>query len=435
MRAGIRKVLNWTVRLAVLALAVGLALAGPLPAYLARWLDEPSLVDAWPAGLTPAASVVGWLASAVGRRGAYLRVAALVAPLLVLGLAAWRGRLFCRWICPLGTVYALPARLSFRRLLIKRPKGGYVFWAIAGMALAGAPVLLFLDPLATFNRLTPLARGTVSAAGLALCGLVALFLVLGFVQPRVWCTHLCPLGYCFDGLRRARRRLWPGGRSRKPKAVDPRGDNSADPVQLGRREVLAGLLVGLPLGAALRFGPRAWGKGAPPPVLPPGAESPETFAGLCSRCYACVNVCPTRVIRPRGGAGRPLLEAFAPALDTSAGYCEEFCTNCTHVCPTGAIRPLTEEVKHARQIGTAAVIQDACLAWEDGEYCMVCQEYCPFFAVEADYAEDGVPRPVVNTDRCRGCGACESECPAVRKGKAIKVTGVDRQRRVPDPSP
>jgi len=51
---------------------------------------------------------------------------------------------------------------------------------------------------------------------------------------------------------------------------------------------------------------------------------------------------------------------------------------------------------------------------------MVCDEYCPYNAIETVWKGD-VACPVVNQDLCRGCGACESACPAFRAGKAIFV--------------
>jgi len=150
---------------------------------------------------------------------------------------------------------------------------------------------------------------------------------------------------------------------------------------------------------------------------------------VCTRCYACVNVCPTGVLRvgwPR--SGRALLGWFQPELDAEAGACEEFCQACTRVCPTGAIRSLSEAEKRGRQIGVAQVRREACLAWTDGETCMVCQEFCPYHAIETDASAEGIPRPVVNPEQCRGCGYCQKECPSVRLGKAIHVHGLSEQR-------
>lgn len=114
------------------------------------------------------------------------------------------------------------------------------------------------------------------------------------------------------------------------------------------------------------------------------------------------------------------------------GYCDEFCTMCTGTCPTGAIKKLGEDEKHSRQIGVAQVHRDACLAWTDKEHCMVCQEYCPYLAIGEDVSPDGIPRPVVDPEICRGCGFCQNQCPAIRDGVAIVVSGVEEQRHAKD---
>ncbi len=406
-------------RTVFLALAVGFWWTGPLSPWLRDLLSVRKGLPAWAAGVLPGLSGLSALGSVVAERGLSLRLAALLLPLPFLVVALWKARIFCNWVCPLGTLYALPSRWSRKTPILRRRVNGILFWAVVGMAAVGAPLALILDPLVTFHRLGPLVRGVGLGAGVFLLAWVPVFFALSFLQPRLWCTHICPLGYGFDFVHRLRKRL-------------TRRAQSETPVT-GRREVLAGLVVGLPLaGLARALGPL--GPKAAPPVLPPGAGNPDRFAALCSRCYACVNACPTRVIQPAVAGGRPLLEAFAPVLDTDASYCEQFCTRCGEACPTGAIQSLTEDEKGLQQIGVARVIQDACLAWADGEYCMVCSEFCPYFAIDTDTSPDGLARPGVNPDRCRGCGSCHSECPAVRQGKAIVVDGIDRQARVADPS-
>ena len=94
--------------------------------------------------------------------------------------------------------------------------------------------------------------------------------------------------------------------------------------------------------------------------------------------------------------------------------------------------PLALREKRQRKTGTAEVIRTACLSWTDEEDCIVCQEYCPYFAIDLDESEEGLPRPVVNADICRGCGVCEHVCPAVRAGKAIIVHGVREQSHIDD---
>jgi ferredoxin len=145
-----------------------------------------------------------------------------------------------------------------------------------------------------------------------------------------------------------------------------------------------------------------------------------------------VEACPTRVIKVRSPLGRILGHCFHPDLDTNRSYCEASCTRCSEVCPSGAIRRVTEDEKRTLRIGVAKVERKACLAWEDGEDCTVCLESCPYAAIMEDMAPDGLSRPVVVPEICRGCGACQAECPAIRLGKAIIVTGLEEQSQAVD---
>ncbi len=270
-----------------------------------------------------------------------------------------------------------------------------VFWIIVSASVCGLPALLFLDPLATFSRTGALREAAAWIPGL----LIPLMLLLSFFQPQVWCTHLCPLGYCFDLAS-----------LRSNKTV----------LNRDRRQFLAGLGIGIPAALLL---PKLGNQSAKPSILPPGAA--KQFATTCTRCYACIKACPAKIIRVKADGG--LGERFIPELYFDKGICNEFCVRCTEVCPTGAIRKLTEDVKRHTKIGTAKVDKDKCLAWADNEYCLVCDEFCPYQAIETEMKGD-IACPVVIAEKCRGCGGCEHNCPAVRAGKAIFVTPVYPQR-------
>lgn len=403
---GARGIIRWTVRGLLLVAAGFLAIGGPLPPMLARVFPGLSpfvlLVDSiiqrrWYAGLF-------WTAPAV----------------IFLILAFFRGQIFCRWICPAGTIYSISSRFSLNKYILKVHLGGFIFWMVIFASLVGTPIFLFLDPLSTFNRLPALVRGAYSTAALVPGLLLPLFFVLGFLQPMIWCRHFCPLGYMFVLARSLRS--WGVKKT----------------FSRTRREILAGLFVGLPLAVlARRLLFTTVRKGKDFPLLPPGADNVERFTSACTRCYVCVNACPSEIIKISSPLDRPVDQWFLPTVryfvdedNPDIGYCPEFCNECCKVCPTGAIKSLTLEEKQNCQIGIARVIHDACLAWADNEFCMVCQEHCPYDAIDIDYSEDDVPRPVVNAAACRGCGMCYNKCPATRAGKAIVVDGVARQKEV-----
>jgi len=389
--------IRWAVRLVFLAVAAALAFGGPVPAALQR--------------LFPALSPLVAAASSLAQRRWYLGFFWGFPPLLFLGLAFWKGRLFCRWVCPAGTVYSIPAKLSARKTILRLRLKAYIFWAIVFASVLGVPLLLFLDPLSTFNRLAAPFTGAFSWPALVPGLILPFFLLLGFFQPQIWCAHVCPLGYLFELCHRLRR---PG-----PAAT----------VDRERRAILTGLCVGLPFAwVGRRFFLR--GRALASPVLAPGAGTPDAFAAACTRCYACVNVCPTGVLRVGSPVRQGLMQLFEPELDATYGHCLETCNECTRVCPTGALSPVTVEDKQRLQIGLAKVNRAACLSWTDGEYCMVCQEYCPYHAIDASYTEGRLARPVINANACRGCGLCQNKCPAIRAGIAIIVEGVSKQKQL-----
>ncbi|NOY80557.1 MAG: 4Fe-4S dicluster domain-containing protein [Kiritimatiellaeota bacterium] len=377
-------------------------------------------MPAWAARLVPASSALVAVANTIAARTWYTGVFWGLPAALFLGLSVWRGLFFCRWICPAGTLHSMAGRLGPRKRILRRRLNGILFWTILAAAFTGVPALLFLDPTLAWNRLSISWSGAVSAAALVPGLVFPLLLLLSAVQPAVWCTHLCPLRYLYELGGRFRRRN--GGGKQKGGAR-----STPDPI---RREIAAGFLLGLPLALLLKSVRLPASKNAadPLPILPPGAGNPDRFGALCTRCYTCISVCPSNVLRVRFVSGRPIVQLFTPELVPDVGFCDPFCNRCTQACPAGAIRPLSLEAKQSQQLGIALIRQEACLAWADGRYCMICQEFCPYQAIDNDTGPKELPRPVVNVDRCRGCGACQHECPSVRLGKAVIVYGVTEQQ-------
>ncbi len=333
-------------------------------------------------------------------------------PLLILPL--FKGRLFCWRICPMGFLAEQVGRLNPKgKGLIRRvPTVNKVLTlTILVTAALGYPLLIWLDPLCIFNGFfaiwrTPMALLT-SVTGI---GFISI-LVISVIAPNIWCHRLCPLGGLEEALMLYAKRF------QKPAAGTAPAPQALTATSVGRRTVLAALTAGIAGGVTRRV--TASRRCAV--IRPPSADA-ERFNALCARCGNCMKACPYQLIQPDlGESGIDGL--FTPVLKFRSqdalqeSYCFQDCTKCSQVCPTGALHPLTVEEKHARPIGLAVVDRKKCLAWAQNEFCVVCDEYCPYKAIIVEKHGE-VMCPIVDPAKCRGCAACESACP----GEPIAIT-------------
>ena len=288
------------------------------------------------------------------------------------------------------------------------------------------------------------------------------------LAPRFWCRYLCPAGAVLALCSRRpviRRRVSDAcidcGQCQRQcpmdaiDAGDPRltahdecitcqhcvavcpvsavdfapgtGPDAPRGVSTGRRRLLgagisgaAAALVSL-MGFHHLHGREGPGRILPPELIrPPGSVPVDAFLARCLRCGECLTACPTNTLQPLG-LSIGVTGLFSPVLTPRRGPCEPGCNVCGWVCPTGAIRPLPLREKTWAKIGTANILRYKCLAWEYNRRCLVCDEVCPYDAVEL-IREKGlsVGVPVVHEARCAGCGLCEHHCP-VKGGAAIVV--------------
>ncbi len=250
-------------------------------------------------------------------------------------------------------------------------------------------------------------------------------------------------------------------------------------------------------------------------IRPPGALPEEEFLKRCIKCGQCMRTCPTNVIQP-GGLDGGLENLWTPVLNNRIGSsgCQLNCVACGQMCPTSAIRPITLAEKlgideFARvgpiKLGTAFVDRNRCLPWTMDKPCIVCQENCPVspkaiytqecfnairdgiltvkkvadntietveetmgldkfatgdyycligdngrrriaantqntIVISSDRQFEEIPtegskievqirlqRPYVDIEKCIGCGVCEHECP-VSGRKAIRVSAEGETR-------
>jgi MauM/NapG family ferredoxin protein len=439
-----------------LTLAVQFEWKSPLPYDLFLRFDP----LAWLVSTTAAREVAnhGWLALA-----------------LVLSTALL-GRVFCGWVCPLGT--AIDAARLVRGKRTSNPLTEqlshvrvWVLMVLIGAAIAGVNFAGWLDPLVMSSS----ALHFMSVAHLdwtaAAIGWMVVGTVIGLVllAPRFWCRTLCPLGAMLSlvaSFAPYRRRVseycvhcgacsavCPMGQSpvkqlpgacigcRRCEAACPEqasafsfsvrsisgascspGEQPYD--RPGRRFVLGlgALAVGSVVGAIFRL--PSWRR----PLRPPGASSEQRFVARCVGCGTCLAACPTGGLLPLVSLVR-LDAAFTPTFVPRVGPCSPECTACGDACPTGAIAAVSAETKKSIHIGLAVIDRSTCLPWAHAERCVICLDVCPPHcrAIELRPTPRGPFLPYVEESLCTGCGICEYKCPLEGEA-AIRVVATPRAR-------
>ncbi|MGA8873352.1 MAG: 4Fe-4S dicluster domain-containing protein [Candidatus Acidiferrales bacterium] len=365
------------------------------------------------------------LSSSIAARS--VGVGAILA-LIVAVASSFKKRWFCLYLCPTGFLLENTSRVGLRKTRWwgkLPPVGRYVAILTLVGAVAGYPVLLWMDPLCIFSSPFAVNRATnpmtVILVSLGLGVLVGATFVFGMA----WCVRICPLSGFQDMLFFGRKALWTrisrlGGRS-VPALSPVEGSSGVKLVQISgatpksnltRRLFFAGAGGALLALGARRLGAARYRK-SDTLLRPPGAVPEDRFAGLCIRCNNCVHACPTKIISPDTGHEGGLAGFGAPIIrfDRDYKYCLETCDACTQVCPTGALTALPLEQKNKYIIGEALVDNNICLTALGKKECDACELACPYDAVKITWDEaQYISYPVVN-DKCVGCGACEVVCP------------------------
>lgn len=154
---------------------------------------------------------------------------------------------------------------------------------------------------------------------------------------------------------------------------------------------------------------------------PAGSLSVKNFTDHCTACQLCVSACPNQVLRP----STDIEHLMQPEMSFERGHCRPECVRCSEVCPAGAIKPITTAEKSSISVGYAVILRDNCLSLQ-GVKCGNCERHCPVGAIQMVPSDannsDSPLMPIVNEERCIGCGACENLCP-VRPLSAIYVEG------------
>jgi MauM/NapG family ferredoxin protein len=320
-------------------------------------------------------------------------------------IALMRFRWFCRYACPMGLFLEGLSKIGLKRIAwwARFPQLGKhaALITLAG-AIAGYPLLLWMDPLSIFSSIfaVQIAADVLSGA------LAGILILLSLTSGTIWCSRLCPLGGSQELLASIRFRF----RKRDESASDAQGIR-------GRRAFLS-----LAAGAGLGFCAARIRIAQPNESLlrPPGAVDEKRFTGICVRCGNCVRACPSKIIHPDVGEGG-LTGLLAPVIRYKKNYCLEDCIKCLQTCPTGALQSLNLTQKRHYVIGEALVDASLCVLALGEKDCDACMRSCPYEAVQIHWDEDQyIAYPIVDAKKCNGCGACEIACPT-SNDKAIKV--------------
>jgi MauM/NapG family ferredoxin protein len=405
-------------------------------------------------------------------------IANMIPALITIVVTLLIGRVWCGWICPLGTVlHAYGPKFPKLPNWLRSIK--YILLiAFVGGALLGVLAFMWFDPITIFVR--PLA-GTVfpyllqKSAPIAIPdGLAAqrvaeiplrplihreLLIPLGIVlflnlfAKRFWCRYLCPLGalialtskfalikryvdkkICFewgcclhscpmDTIAYKDLSSDPG---ECIMCMDCIGDCPSGSTKFGRKAKPTWVysydpsrrkaLVGVAAGVAGAFLLRmdAFKSKYQYLIRPPGAEQ-NNFLSKCIRCGQCIKICPNNALHLVAKEGG-IESHLTPVLIPRTGACDWECNSCGQICPTQAIPKLSLEQKRKQQMGTAVVNTEICIR------CLLCIKECPVKGALVQGTIEGLKGkyPIVDATKCIGCGACEFICP-IKGEAAIRV--------------
>ena len=143
-------------------------------------------------------------------------------------------------------------------------------------------------------------------------------------------------------------------------------------------------------------------------VRPPYGASESFFQSKCPSCEgkSCVASCDEKIIF--------IADDGTPALTFKQNGCT-FCDECAIACEAGVLS-LENRDTAERLTALFRISLESCVA-HHGVVCFACKEPC----VDNAILFNGMFAPVIDNDRCTGCGFCLSRCPT----QAISYTAFE----------
>jgi MauM/NapG family ferredoxin protein len=352
--------------------------------------------------IDPLVSITTFISSGVVYKG-------LTLSLIVIAVTLFFGRIFCSWVCPMGTIHHLAGAVAINKTEEELAESNkyrplyilkyLILIAFITLAIFTSLQVGLLDPIAFTSRAFDIfVWPATKLAGLptylkphlyngaALTGFLFLLAVaVNRYVVRFWCRALCPLGAllgifaiaspyrinrdtskcndCELCLTHCQGASDPHDRHKVHEChacmncIDDCPTNALsygkapdtapeEAFSLSRRKLIGSALTGAAFFTLFRTSVSSATTINENLIRPPGALTESDFLKHCIKCGQCMRVCPTNALHPT------LLEAgiegiWTPYFIMRIGYCEHNCTLCSKVCPTGAIR----EISTAEKIG------------------------------------------------------------------------------------
>jgi len=313
-------------------------------------------------------------------------------------MAAFRGRLFCNTICPVGTFFSILSRFSIYKIQIVK--------SVCSMCGRCSSVCK--------SECIDIKNQKIDFDRCVVC---------------LNCINTCPeKGIKFVSMVKLAKLKYQSKKERK-------FDSS-------KRTFITGI-IGTLIGANIVGKLKAYDQKKDKkqnlipivknkPVTPPGSLSLEHYKTSCTACHLCVSICPTHVLSP-SFLEYGLTGMLIPYMNYDKSFCNYECNKCSQVCPTGAIIPITSNQKKIIQIGKVVFIRENCIVYNEETSCGACAEHCPTSAVHMVPYRGFLTIPETNQEICIGCGACEYACPAQpHKAIYVEANKVHEEAKLPD---